>query len=156
MTETVTAWRLFARGRRKTALSWIGAFRHGGRWNLPGSRVVYASESRALAALEILVHVEDLDDFSLSDWMAIPIEVPAKKIEFPVRYPNSWRAFPYMRNTQTFGSDWARSRRSVALRVPSAVVHGEFNILLNPEHPDFAGLKRGDPVRLLFDRRLGN
>jgi RES domain-containing protein len=51
---------------------------------------------------------------------------------------------------------FGRSHRfaSVALRVPSIVVDGEFNYLLNPLHPDFAQLKIGEPRRFSFDPRL--
>jgi RES domain-containing protein len=37
-----------------------GANRFGGRWNSRGNRVIYASENRSLAVLEILVHLSDV------------------------------------------------------------------------------------------------
>jgi RES domain-containing protein len=131
-----------------------GAFRSGGRWNLPGTRVVYCAESRALAALEPLVHVEDMEDMAALEWRAIAVSLPADSVERPGRFPGSWRSYPYQSATQKFGSDWARSLRSVALRVPSAVVPGEFNTLLNPGHPAFARLKVASPVPFRFDPRL--
>jgi RES domain-containing protein len=54
-----------------------------------------------------------------------------------------------------FGTDWARERRSVVLRVPSVVVRSESNFVLNPEHPDFARTVRiGDAEPFAFDPRL--
>jgi RES domain-containing protein len=132
-----------------------GAYRRGGRWNLPGTRVVYCAESRALAAMEILVHVEDMEDLARIEWRAIAVAVPGEAIERPDRYPNSWRAYPYCPVTQKFGSTWARAGRTVALRVPSAVVPGEFNYLLNPEHEMFAKLKIASAEQFAFDSRIG-
>ena len=112
MTDPVTVWRLNARRFAGTALSGGGAFRYGGRWNLPGTRVVYCSESRALAALEALVHVEDIEDLGAVEWQATGVLLPSASIGNPLRYPTSWRAYPHALTTQRFGSAWARSRRS--------------------------------------------
>jgi RES domain-containing protein len=138
VTDPVTVWRLNARRFAGAALSGGGASRYGGRWNLPGTRVVYCSGSRALAALEALVHVEDLGDLGAVEWQATAILLPGDGIERPIRYPASWKTYPHSLTTQRFGSAWVERRRSVALRVPSAVVLGEFNFLVNPTHPDFA------------------
>jgi len=154
VTEPVTVWRLNARRFAKGSLSGMGAARYGGRWNLPGTRVVYCAESRALAALEALVHVEDMESVGAVLWQATSIAIPGDKVERPSHFPQSWRAYPHTRATQVFGSDWARGLGSVALRVPSVVVPGEFNYLLNPLHPDFGGLKVSSPEPFRFDSRL--
>jgi RES domain-containing protein len=154
VTGEVTVWRLDSRRFARTALSGNGAFRYGGRWNLRGTRVVYCAESRSLAAMESLVHVEDFEDLVAVEWRATGITLPRNAIECPLRYPQSWRAYPYSTATQQFGCEWARSLRSVALRVPSAVVPGEFNYLLNPAHPDFDGLEATGPTPFRFDPRL--
>lgn len=104
--------------------------------------------------MESLVHVEDIEDLGAIDWRATEIVLPGAAIERPKGYPKSWRIYPYGQSTQRFGSAWARSRRSVALRVPSAVVPGEFNYLLNPEHPDFARLRVSAAEPFSFDPRL--
>ena len=44
--------------------------------------------------------------------------------------------------------------KTVCLKVPSAVVRGEHNFLLNPRHRDFSKLRRGPPVPFEFDERL--
>jgi RES domain-containing protein len=154
VTGAVTVWRLDSRRYAKAALSGNGAFRYGGRWNLRGTRVVYCAESRALAAMEALVHVEDFEDLDAVEWRATAITLPGSAIECPPRYPRAWRTCPYSLSTQRFGSDWARSQRSVALRVPSATVPGEFNFLTNPAHPDFVGLTIAPPEAFRFDPRL--
>ena len=81
MTEPVTVWRLNARRFAKGSLSGMGAARYGGRWNLPGTRVVYCAESRALAALEALVHVEDMESVGAVLWQATSITIPGEKVE---------------------------------------------------------------------------
>lgn len=154
MTDPVTVWRLNARRFAKDAFTGSGASRFGGRWNLPGARIIYCAESRALAAMELLVHVEDIEDLVSVGWQATAVVLPSAAIEGPVRLPQSWRAYPYSATTQRYGSAWAASRRSVALRVPSAVVPGEFNVLLNPEHPAFERLRISAPAPFRFDPRL--
>jgi RES domain-containing protein len=54
--------------------------------------------------------------------------------------PKGWNVLPILPHVQAVGDAWARSRRSLALRVPSAIVAGGFNILINPDHPDFRRL----------------
>lgn len=154
MSEIVTIWRLHARHLSKTALSGEGASRYGFRWNLPGTRVIYCAESRALAAMESLVHVQAVEDLAAVRWQLTAIVLPNAWIGRPSRYPARWDIYPYAQSTQRFGSDWARSLSSVALRVPSAVVDGEFNYVLNPEHPDFIKLDILPAVPFQFDARL--
>ena len=152
--SAVTVWRLCVDYRRSLAFSGEGAFRRGGRWNPAGVRVIYCAESRALAALEVLVNVREADLLSASHWSAIPAEVPLEAIERPERVPDSWRTHPHSRETQAFGANWVKAARSAALRLPSAVVLGEFNYLLNPGHPDFEKIKIGAPETFSFDPRL--
>jgi RES domain-containing protein len=154
VTGFVSVWRLSARRLGSAVFSGEGAFKYGGRWNRRGTRVVYCAQSRALAAMELLVHVEDSGDLASVEWLATEIIIPWFAIERPVRYPDSWRIYPYPEATQNFGSRWAQAGRSVALRVPSAVVPGEFNYLLNPAHADFRTLKRSRPEKFPFDPRL--
>jgi RES domain-containing protein len=131
-----------------------GAFRRGARWSPPGIRAVYCAESRALAALEVLVHVEEVGDFVAQDWVIASVTIPNGLIEQPPKLPANWRAYPYGPSTQNFGAEWIRSGRSAVLRVPSAVVLGEFNYLLNPQHADFPQLQLGKPGSFQFDPRL--
>jgi RES domain-containing protein len=150
----ILAWRLCARQRQPLAFTGEGAARRGGRWNSPGVRVIYCAESRSLAALEVLVHAEETAMLSAIEWLCIPVVVPQAQIEAPSRFPESWRHYPHTTATQEFGAAWVRGKRSAALRVPSAVVPGEFNYLLNPEHTEFDQVKIGKAERFAFDPRL--
>jgi RES domain-containing protein len=136
-------------------LSGSGARLHGGRWNHLGIGIVYASETRALATLEYLVHLNP---------MAIPPRLKIASIEVPDRVrseileasklPAAWRFYPAPSELAAIGTQWAVSGRSLLLRVPSAVVPGECNILVNPSHPDMrlVGIARIEDYP--YDQRL--
>lgn len=151
---SLIAWRLCAAKYAATAYDGAGARRYGGRWSPPGVPMVYTSESRALAAMEVLVNVDEPARLFLHAWVVIPAEIPPESIDKPARFPESWREVPHTIETANFGAAWAREQRSAALRVPSAVVPGEFNYLLNPAHPDFARVKIGKAEPFSFDPRL--
>lgn len=136
-------------------LSGIGARLYGGRWNHKGVAVVYASESRALAALECLVHVPMSTiprDLEMMTWV-IPKRIIPENID-PADLPPKWRKYPPPQRLATLGSNWVHSNRSLLLRVPSAVVENEFNVLINPEHENLKRIRTIGPVRFEFDGRL--
>lgn len=129
-------------------LSGIGARLYGGRWNHKGVAVVYASESRALAALECLVHVPMSTiprDLEMMTWV-IPKRIIPENID-PADLPPKWRKYPPPQCLATLGSNRVHSNRSLLLRVPSAVVENEFNVLINPEHEDLKRIRTIGPVR---------
>jgi RES domain-containing protein len=69
-------------------------------------------------------------------------------------FQKNWRAEPEPKRLQMIGDEWLDSRPSVVLRVPSAIVGGEFNYLLNPLHSDFTKLGLHDLERIPIDKRL--
>jgi RES domain-containing protein len=147
-------WRLCAAKYGPSAYSGEGAELYGGRWSPAGLSVAYCSESRALAVVEVLANADEADRLFALKWVLVPAEVPADLIERPARFPGNWRQYPHPPTTQAVGAEWARAQRSVGLRVPSAVVPGEFNYLLNPKHPQFPRVKVGRPEPFAFDPRL--
>lgn len=153
--SSVVVWRLCADKYGSSAFSGEGARLYGGRWSPPGLAIVYAAESRALAVVEMLANVDDAETLFDVPWVLVSAEIPAELIEKPGRLPDSWGRFPHPLGTQAVGTEWARANRSTVLRVPSAVVPGEFNYLLNPAHPSFPRLKLGRPQSFAFDPRLG-
>jgi RES domain-containing protein len=150
----IVAWRICQRTHARRPLDGEGPFRFGGRWNSPGTRVVYLSSSRALAALDILVHVEDGHDLLAARYVAIPVSFSERLVERPSRLPAHWSDDPPPRTAARLGDGWAIERRSALLGVPSAVVPGEDNYLLNPLHPDAARVSVGRAVSFAFDPRL--
>lgn len=151
----LTLWRLVKRKHAATAFSGEGAAWFGGRWNPPGLPVVYLSETLALAALELLVHLTSED--RRLQFAAIPLHVPedlANAGTEPNLLPENWRDEEIPTETQAVGAEWAATGRGVLLRVPSVLVPSEHNYLANPRHPDFQRLVIGAPRDFGFDPRL--
>ncbi len=118
-------------------LSGKGAEIAGGRWNSKGTALLYTSRSRALCTVEIAVHTplgEIPDDYSI-----LTIEIPDYLMHAidPVELPNNWKDFPYQRNIQKIGDMFVVENKYLTLKAPSAVVQGEFNFLINPNHSHF-------------------
>lgn len=149
------AWRLVPRRRAATAFDGEGARLYGGRWNHPGSAVVYTSSHLSLAALEVFVHADP--DIAPLDLVAIRLELPAgtaiERVEFD-ELPPDWRAYPGPEALRDLGSDWLRRGETAALAVPSAVIPQELNLLLAPRHPLLVELHPEPPVPFSFDPRM--
>jgi RES domain-containing protein len=144
-----------SRARYAKDLSGEGARLAGGRWNYKGTPVIYTAESRSLAVLEAIVHMSQ-PDFLIKRKMVL-IEIPETidpiKIEIS-DLPKGWRKYPPPFKLAAIGTRWATSMQSLLLRVPSAVVPGEFNFLINPAHPDMKFVKIASVEDLVFDNRL--
>lgn len=151
---SVTIWRLVKARHAGQAFDGEGARRYGGRWNSPGTRIVYASESRALAALELLVHVPV--NLLSQPFRFFRISTPGRHVRSltPDTLPSGWNSPLVSPETQTLGDEWIRSGRSPVLRVPSAIIPGESNYLINPAHPDFKKLALAQPEPFSFDPRI--
>jgi RES domain-containing protein len=152
----VTAWRITKRKHAKSAFSGEGAREFGGRWNNPGTAVVYAAQSQSLAALEMLVHLDSAE--LLEKYVLIAVEFDQSLVR-PVdaaALPRHWRSEPPPAELRSIGDNWAVAGSSAVLQVPSALVPGENNFLLNPEHRDFASLQFGKPLAFRFDPRLAS
>ena len=150
----LVAWRITTKGDPGLAFDGEGARLHGGRWNRPGTRLVYASENLSLAALELFVHV-DPEDLPRA-LFRFRVELPDDTFEvFPrERLPASWREYPAPDETAAIGTDWARRGEGLALLVPSVIVPDENNVLLNPVHPRFRELEIGAGEPFSFDPRM--
>ncbi|HVO83673.1 MAG TPA: RES family NAD+ phosphorylase [Syntrophobacteria bacterium] len=144
-----------ARSEHINALSGEGARLHGGRWNHRGTAVIYTSETRSLATVELVVHVSL--SFAPTDLKLATIDVPddpAPALVDVAALPPNWRDFPAPPELADVGTAWARSGRSLLLRVPSAVVEYEHNLLINPAHPDIARVALAKVEDFRLDRRL--
>lgn len=119
-------------------LSGKGAAKYGYRWNSPGTEIIYNAESGALALAEAMVHLSAAtapDDLCMVE---IETEPKVSATEADVQnLPEGRNAFPHRRITQEIGDRFVRENRHCLLRVPSAVVPGDFHVLINPAHPDF-------------------
>jgi hypothetical protein len=68
--------------------------------------------------------------------------------------PRTGTRSPHLDATRTLGTRWFEEERSVVLSIPSAVIPVAKNFLINPFHPDFRALERGQPVPFSWDARL--
>jgi len=136
-----------------TAFSGEGAAKTGGRWNSRGVAVVYTSATCSLAALETLVHLNPQVSFK---YRIIRIEFDQGLVErlTSPALPADWKLEPPPLSTRQRGDEWARALRSAILAVPSVIIPGEANYLLNPAHPDFRRIAIGQPADFAFDARL--
>ncbi len=138
-------------------LSGKGAEASGGRWNTPGDAVVYAAESRALAGLETLVHlnVGGLPQNRYLVAITVPDDVWASaRTAAPSTLPVGWDAEPSGRASLRFGTEWLRAADSALLRVPSIIVPEECNVLINPLHRDSRRISAEKVRKWLYDPRL--
>ena len=135
-------------------LSGEGTLLYGGRWNSPGRQAVYLGGSLALASLELLVHLKVPD--VLRSYRKLCIRIPRESIEVVNTgdLPGDWATPTLHPATQEIADQWLDSLKSAVLRVPSAVVVGEVNYIVNPVHPDFAELEPGTITDYRFDSRI--
>jgi len=135
-------------------LTGLGPKTYGGRWNFKGIPAIYTSETRALAALEFLVHVKT----RMADNLKIAtISVPDSivPLEFRIEtFPKGWRDHPPPVKLAEMGTDWLKSLKSLLLRVPSAVIPNEFNLIINPMHKDMKYVKIIHVENFTYDKRL--
>ncbi len=147
-------WRICRRRYAPDAATGEGARLYGGRWNSRGVRVVYASTSLALAAVETFVNLEP--NLRPADLVFIEGEVP-DAVEIgrldPETLPQRWHE-TRDESLRKYGDNWIRSGQTVALLVPSAAIRGDWNVLLNPLHRDFSKLQLCQPTPFEFDVRM--
>ncbi|HMM79928.1 MAG TPA: RES family NAD+ phosphorylase [Pyrinomonadaceae bacterium] len=143
--------------RKKYAmpLSGKGAALKGGRWNFAGSELLYLASNRSLAMAEVAVHLTlatiptDLVMMTIS----IPGNVSIEVINAS-ELPTGWNSFPYVEATRAIGDAFLLNGRACILKVPSAVTKGDYNLLANPHHNEFKGLKVLSMEAFPFDGRI--
>jgi RES domain-containing protein len=151
----VRVYRLVKERYAGSALDGSGAKAHGGRWNSRGVAAVYASDSVALAALELLVHLHR--SAVLNRYVLFTLQVPDEAVMVldEAALPQDWRGDPPPSSTAAIGDEWAMSGLSLALAVPSTLILEQRNVLLNPAHPGFAAVRgAAKPEPFNFDPRL--
>jgi RES domain-containing protein len=135
-------------------LNGTGAKLYGGRWNEKGTALLYCSENISLAILEILVHFDGLT--IPSNLELLHLELEDKQIEnFSISKFEKIRASKDSEfRFKTSGQSSLKSGKKLALKVPSIITPGEFNILINPSHSNLSFLKVIKKEKLELDKRL--
>lgn len=156
--EAVLLWRIAADtpGYEAHDLTGKGAELSGGRWNRPGTPMVYASTSRALACLETVVHLAKVP-LPLNRYL-VEIRVPLELWDAAAKVDGArligWAAEPAGKASLDWGTAWARGAHTLLAIVPSVIVAEELNVLINPAHPDAARVRSAKVRRWLYDGRL--
>ena len=148
-------WRISKSRFASSAFTGEGARLFPGRWNPVGVRMVYTSPSLSLAAIEFFVHLDP--SVAPDDLVSVKATLPRDEGKLARLdlgdLPANWRATDNP-TLQAIGANWITAQTSVALEVPSVAVEGEWNVLLNPTHPDFAKIKLTPPEPFHFDKRM--
>ena len=138
-------------------LKGIGAaLTEGYRWNSLNTYLVYTAASRALAMLEVSVHL-DLSEDLPTDRYYVEIDIPEEITILELNQedlPENWDAKPPILATQYIGDDFVADGLAAILKVPSSIVPPEFNYLINPNHPDAQKVTVVSTTPLSFDRRF--
>lgn len=141
-------------------LQGLGGLYTQGRWNKKGFRLVYTSESISLAAWEKLVHLTDYQDLPMNlvvFTIEIPDDIEILNVPDSVLVPG-WNIpkpyRPYAEETIEFGTEFLRKNTQLVLKAPSVIGKGEYNYLLNPNHPDISRCKIKEIDPFEFDPRV--
>ena len=127
------------------------------RWNFDGQKVIYAGQSRSLSSLELVVHRSYIKPTETYKMMIISIaDDPQHYNEIKMRsLPENWRSIAAYSDLQKIGSDWYKSKSSLILKVPSAIIPYESNYIINTEHPDLsANVRLVRTGEYFWDERL--
>jgi len=135
-------------------LGGTGARLFGGRWNSEGKSMLYLASSRALAVLEVLVHLPPLmipDNYCL-----VEIDVPDSSItEMKTEdLPADWKDVSPPASLKQIGNKFLKKKEHLLMKVPSSIVPMEYNYLLNPHHADIKKVKVIKKENFSFDERL--
>lgn len=135
-------------------LSGQGGLYGSGRWHHKGVLVLYTASSRSLAALERFEHeaASTLPQLvMLTIW--VPDNLSLKRVT-EKQLPKGWDQLPDTFVARNFGAKWLQKGKEAALEIPSAIVRDEYNILINPSHPEAADLKILEKTNFYYDPRL--
>lgn len=138
-------------------LTGTGAKRYGGRWNPRGTPILYTSEQRSLAILEMLVNASMLTIPTDLALLTLQISDSTNHSHIDLDdLPSNWRNSPAPLRLSEIGAKWVMSNKSVILKVPSAIVPEELNILINPLHPDFKKISIESVSDFTLDSRFSD
>lgn len=106
--------------------------------------MVYAADHPALALLEVRVHLDVPPGLLPADYVMMRLSLP-DPAERLMALPEDPRAV---------GDAWLAAGRGAVLLVPSVLVPGAANLLLNPAHPGAAAARIEAVEPFAFDPRL--
>ena len=142
--------------KEHSALDGMGGLYGPGRWHTKGNLVIYTSEHASLAAWEKIVHVTSFENLP-KNLLLVKIELPdgieIQSVPQKVLV-KGWASFPFALETIDYGTSFLQKKEHLALKVPSVIIPDEFNIILNPLHPDIRDCKVVSTIPFVFDQRV--
>jgi RES domain-containing protein len=148
-------YRILRNTHAKQPLDGEGAFRFGGGWSSPGTRLAYTSEHASLAMIEYFVHIDPGD--SPRDVVMVSADIPdsvsRKKVSLSRVHP-AWRSSPAPPELAAIGDSFVADRKAAVLIVPSALAPSESNWLINPQHPEFSRIRVHPAEAFQYDVRF--
>ncbi len=143
----------FTKTKYADGLSAEGARLNGARWNNKGTSVIYCATSESLGMLELRVHSPHPYPRTRFKFL---IDVPDDAIaEIAMnRLPRGWNELPPGPSSKRFGDAWVASKSSLGVLVPSVIATEERNLVLNPAHERFKGVRVLSTERVTLDMRL--
>lgn len=142
--------------KEHSALDGMGGLYGPGRWHKKGNLVIYTSEHASLAAWEKIVHVTNFENLP-KNLLLVKIEIPdgieIQSVPSKVLV-KGWNSYPFALETVNYGTSFLQKKEHLALKVPSVIIPDEFNIILNPLHPDIRDCKVISTISFVFDQRV--
>lgn len=141
------------KSKRASDISGTGAALHPGRWNKKGTPVLYTGESKEIALLENIVHIPPMISPVLD---ILTLEIPDDSILALTHkeLPSNWHQYPAPTVLSETGQKWIDSGSTLALKVPSSIIHSAYNIILNCNHKDYCRVRILSQKPFYFDSRL--
>jgi len=148
-------YRILRKRYAKTPFDGEGAFRFGGRWSSPGTRLVYTSERLSLAMIEYYIHIgsDDSPPDLVVSTADVPESVSRTKISTSRLRPD-WRESPAPPHLAAIGDSFVAKGKTAILIVPSVLCPPESNWLINPQHPDFRRVRVYKSATFYYDQRF--
>jgi len=139
--------------KRASDISGTGAALFPGRWNKKGTPVLYTGESKEIALLENIVHIPPMMTPKLD---ILQLEIPRNSITaLEIQdLPSNWHHFPAPTILSEIGQKWIDAGETLALKVPSSIIHSSYNLILNCNHSDYKSVKILSQKGFVFDVRL--
>ena len=148
---------VFRLSREKFALplSGKGAAMKGARWNSVGVELIYTAENRSLAMAEVAIHLTlaTVPGDYVMQTIYLPDDISIQKLTIG-ELPTDWNVFPHPNSTQIIGDRFMAGGDYCVLQAPSVVTQGDYNLLINPHHPEFARVKVIGVEKFPFDKRV--
>jgi len=134
-------------------ISGAGSALYPGRWNKKGTPVLYTGASKEIALLENIVHIPPMISPKLD---LLTLDIPDHSVTTieAQELPQNWFHFPAPTVLSEIGQKWIDDGKTLALKVPSSIIHSAYNLILNCNHADYHQVKIVEQKPFRFDSRL--